>query len=206
MTLKILNLYAGIGGNRKLWDGDIEVTAVESNPDIAAVYKYYFPNDKIIIGDAHKFLLEHFNEFNFIWTSPPCPSHSDWRRLWTDAGKLTPIYPEMDLYQEILLLKHYFKGFWVVENVISYYEPLIKPSRIANHYIWSNFTVGDMGKVEKRGSREDRHYLAKRKGFMLPDWVKNKRQLLRNCCEPELGKHIFNMLPNRIKQKTLIEV
>lgn len=28
MTIKILNLYAGIGGNRKLWDGDIEVTAI----------------------------------------------------------------------------------------------------------------------------------------------------------------------------------
>ena len=34
--IKILNLYAGIGGNRRLWpDDEIEVTAVELNPKIA---------------------------------------------------------------------------------------------------------------------------------------------------------------------------
>lgn len=30
MTIKILNLYAGIGGNRRLWKGNIKVTAIES--------------------------------------------------------------------------------------------------------------------------------------------------------------------------------
>lgn len=28
--MKILNLYAGIGGNRKLWPDDHEITAVEN--------------------------------------------------------------------------------------------------------------------------------------------------------------------------------
>ena len=32
--MKILNLYAGIGGNRKLWK-DVQVTAVELNSEIA---------------------------------------------------------------------------------------------------------------------------------------------------------------------------
>ena len=36
--IKVLNLYAGIGGNRKLWK-DVEVTAVEINEEIAGVYK-----------------------------------------------------------------------------------------------------------------------------------------------------------------------
>ena len=36
--LKVLNLYAGIGGNRKLWE-NVEVTAVEIEPDIATVYQ-----------------------------------------------------------------------------------------------------------------------------------------------------------------------
>ena len=31
--MKVLNLYAGIGGNRKLWT-DVEITAVEYNQKI----------------------------------------------------------------------------------------------------------------------------------------------------------------------------
>ncbi|MBS3104967.1 DNA cytosine methyltransferase [Candidatus Woesearchaeota archaeon] len=79
--MKILNLYAGIGGNRKLWGGEIEVIAVEINPDIAKIYQDNFPNDKVIVGDAHAYLEEHFEEFDFIWSSPPCPSHSKIRRF-----------------------------------------------------------------------------------------------------------------------------
>ena len=40
--MKVLNLYAGIGGNRKLWT-DVEVTAVEIDPKRAEIYKHYFP-------------------------------------------------------------------------------------------------------------------------------------------------------------------
>lgn len=69
---KILNLYAGIGGNRKKWGDDYDITAVELNEEVANVYNRYFPNDKIIIGDAHEYLLKHVNEFDFIWASPPC--------------------------------------------------------------------------------------------------------------------------------------
>ena len=36
--IKVLNLYAGIGGNRKLWPSDkIEVTAVEYKQEIADI-------------------------------------------------------------------------------------------------------------------------------------------------------------------------
>ena len=47
--MKVLNLYAGIGGNRKLWE-DVEVTAVEYNKDIAAIYQDFFPKDKVVIS------------------------------------------------------------------------------------------------------------------------------------------------------------
>ena len=63
--LKVLNLYAGIGGNRKLWK-DVDVTAVENNPEIAKIYQDFFPNDKVIVTDAHKYLLEHFEEYNLF--------------------------------------------------------------------------------------------------------------------------------------------
>ncbi len=68
--MKVLNLYAGIGGNRKFWT-DCEVTAIEFREDIAKVYKEYFPNDTVVVADAHKYLLDHYKEFDFIWSSPP---------------------------------------------------------------------------------------------------------------------------------------
>jgi len=105
--LKVLNLYAGIGGNRKLWE-DVDVTAVELDPQIAKIYQDYFPNDKVIVGDAHQYLLDHYKEFDFIWASPPCPSHSKTR--FANQKQNKPIYPDMKLYQEILFLFNYFKG------------------------------------------------------------------------------------------------
>ena len=51
--IKVLNLYAGIGGNRKLWE-NVDVTAVEWKPEIAVIYQDFFPDDKVIITDAHK--------------------------------------------------------------------------------------------------------------------------------------------------------
>jgi len=69
--VKILNLYAGIGGNRKLWGDQHEVVAVEFDRSIAAVYADLFPKDKIVVGDAHEYLAQHFADFDFIWSSPP---------------------------------------------------------------------------------------------------------------------------------------
>ena len=51
MTTKVLNLYAGIGGNRKRWD-DVDVTAVEINDLRAEIYADEFPSDEVVIGDA----------------------------------------------------------------------------------------------------------------------------------------------------------
>lgn len=201
MTLKILNLYAGIGGNRKLWDGDIEVTAVENNESIALVYSYFFPKDKVIIGDAHEYLLKHFEEFDFIWSSPPCPTHSRVRKATTHQNK--PLYPSMILYEEILLLKGYFKGKWVVENVISWYEPLIKPYQFEEHYYWSNFVITGKSNANRchDGTIEE---LQKHKGFDLSKfkWLKDKVKVLRNCVNPETGLRIFN-LAFKNKQKVL---
>lgn len=70
--MKILNLYAGIGGNRKLWGDDYEITAVEFDPEIARAYQDRYPNDTVIVGDAKQYLLDHYKEFDFIWASPPC--------------------------------------------------------------------------------------------------------------------------------------
>jgi len=126
--MKVLNLYSGIGGNRKLWD-DVEVTAVEWDPKIAAIYQDFFPDDIMIITDAHSYLLEHFKEYDFIWSSPPCPTHSRLRTLMHGQKKNNQEYkyPDMKLYEEIIFLDNWFDGLYCVENVIGYYDPLIKP-------------------------------------------------------------------------------
>ncbi len=194
--MKILNLYAGIGGNRKLWGNEHEVTAVEYDPKIAAIYKDFFPNDNMHIGDAHEYLLEHFEEFDFIWASPPCPSHSKVR--FANLKQNKPIYPEMALYQEIIFLKHYFKGKFIVENVISFYDPLIKPYQVGKHYYWTNFPLTNVSKMDNKGRGmgrdENLEDLYKLKGFDLTKYQGiDKMKTIRNCVEPKEALHIFNM-------------
>jgi DNA (cytosine-5)-methyltransferase 1 len=198
--MKILNLYAGIGGNRKLWGDKHEVTAVEIDPMIAQIYQRFFPNDKMIVGDAHLHLLHHFEEYDFIWSSPPCPSHSRVRKATHQQNK--PIFPDMKLYEEILLLKHYFKGDWVIENVISFYKPLIKPFECGQHYYWSNFIIDNI-KIKSRMHNETIEELQKFKGFDLSeDHGIDKNKILRNCVEPEMALQIFKMA-FKDKQQTL---
>lgn len=199
-TLKILNLYAGIGGNRKLWPNEeIEVTAVEINPEIAKIYQDFFPNDKVIVADAHQYLLEHYKEFDFIWSSPPCPSHSRARFWGTKANTENSVYPEMGLYQEIIFLQNSCDCLWVVENTISYYKPLIKPFESGNHYFWSNFNITNLKKESRVMDGLDN--LQRAKGFIIKDKSIDKRKALRNCVEPELGLHIFNCA---FKEKQII--
>jgi len=211
--IKVLNLYAGIGGNRKLWE-DVDVTAVEIDPKIAKIYQDFFPNDKVIVGDAHKFLLEHFKEFDFIWSSPPCPTHSRVNTFLKGMGIYR--FPDMKLYEEIIFLQHYFKGNWVVENVISYYDPLIKPFKCNNHYYWSNFFIpfkeSKIRNIIKSSDRECKNpqegidYMQKEFGIDLSnlDIPKNmKEKVLNNCVQPDMGLFIFKCA-FKDKQKTLL--
>jgi DNA (cytosine-5)-methyltransferase 1 len=143
--IKVLNLYAGIGGNRKLWDTipgyEFEITAVEFDPKIAAIYKSFFPNDTVIVGDAHQYLIDHYKEYSdgFIWASPPCPTHSQVNHFLNAQGVIR--YPDMSLWQEIIFLQYFCKGLYCIENVKSYYDPLIKPQISGRHYFWANFKV-----------------------------------------------------------------
>jgi len=192
--MKVLNLYAGIGGNRKLWK-DVDVTAVELNPKIAKIYQDFFPQDKVIVADAHAYLLEHYKDYDFIWSSPPCQSHSSFRKnICVRFRGTKAVYPEMTLYQEVLFLQHHAECKWVVENVKPYYTPLIEPTAaLQRHLFWSNFDIEDR-EFEKDNIRTAQiPDLQKKYGFDLSGHkISNKRQVLRNCIEPELGLHILN--------------
>ena len=139
--MKILNLYACLGGNRYKWDEitDVEVTAVEWDEELAKLYQERFPNDTVVVGDAHQYLLDHYKEFDLIWSSPPCPTHS--RLAISNKNKIKMKFPDMRLYEEILFLKHFYTGKFVVENVIPYYEPLIPAQKRHRHLYWTNFNL-----------------------------------------------------------------
>jgi DNA (cytosine-5)-methyltransferase 1 len=141
---KILNLYACLGGNRAKWDevaDNLEITAVELDPEAARLYQERFPNDKVIVADAHQYLLDHYKEFDFIWSSPPCPSHSKARFWGSKGGQCNVIYPDMSLYQEIIFLQNYFNGKYCVKNVTPYYDPLILAQKRGRHLYWTNFNL-----------------------------------------------------------------
>ena len=195
---KVLNLYAGIGGNRKKWT-NVKVTAVEYNQEIADIYKDMFPNDTVIVGDANQYLLEHYKEFDFIWSSPPCQSHSKVRMMASKGGSYAPVMPDLTLYSEILFLQHFADCKWVVENVKPYYKALIPPTQIlGRHHIWANFDIPfaklDDGLNHNERSRHEQGVFDLRK-YKIKH---RKDQLIRNAVNPDLGRHVLKsaILPN----------
>ncbi len=98
----------------------------------------------------------------------------------------------MALWQEIIFLKGYFKGKWVVENVKPYYTPLIPATfELQRHLFWANFVVP----LVKFGKSDIRHKnkISDFDGYevVAVSKIKNKRQALRNCVEAEVGEHIL---------------
>ena len=196
--MKALNLYAGLGGNRKLWE-NVNVTAIELDPKIASVYQRLNPNDNVVITDAHEYLLNHYQEFDFIWSSPPCQSHS---KMIRSGRNRKPRYPDMQIYEEILFLKHNFKGDWVVENVIPYYKPFMEPKKLGRHLFWANFQIYNFKAPEFKDFINRQNLTAKKE---LQEWLgihyeENiyyggnhcPTQILRNCVHPDMGLHVFN--------------
>lgn len=197
--IKVLNLYAGLGGNRKHWK-DVEVTAVEYSQEIADIYKELYPDDQVIVTDAHQYLLDHYLGFDFIWLSTPCQSHS---RMIRSGRNRKPRYPDFRLYEEIVFLKYNFKGHWVSENVIPYYDVLIPFKKIGRHAFWSNFPITDMIEVPEFKNMMNRQNLTAKQE--LQNWLgihyeKNiyyegnhcPTQVLRNCVHPLIGQHVMN--------------
>ena len=179
--MKVLNLYAGIGGNRALWK-DCEVTAVEINPKWAGMYKDKFPNDEVIVADAHEYLLKNHKDFDFIWSSPPCQTHSR-ANYFTQHIRKEQVYPDMKLYQEIIFLQHFSECKWVVENVIPFYTELIPAQKIGRHLFWSNFVIpkikqpkDDIGRMNGKEQKASKKHITE-----------------RNAVNSELGLHIFNI-------------
>jgi DNA (cytosine-5)-methyltransferase 1 len=205
--MKILNLYCGIGGNRKLWD-NVDVTAVEYNKELADVYKNIFTKDNVVIDDAINYLMKHWREFDFIWASPPCQTHSKMRYLASKKGDYETKIPDMSLYSLIIFLKHFCKDKkWVVENVVPYYEPLIKPTiKLDRHLFWANFEISfkEFEKPEVKHNQvtgKTSRYGITLEGIKLKH---RKDQIIRNCVNPELGLHILDCSKIKVQNELLV--
>ncbi|MDE0001978.1 MAG: DNA cytosine methyltransferase [Rhodospirillaceae bacterium] len=215
---RILNLYAGIGGNRKHWGGEHEITAVERDREVAGIYAELYPSDNLVIGDAHEYLKDHYADYDIVWSSPPCPTHSQIRYFTMVSCKARnralPKYPDMRLYAEVLFLRYHAtpNGIqWLVENVVPYYPPLIPPSAaLGKHMVWTSNPISDWSQPSKSNIRWDQMSRDK-----LIDWLEypevvpymtrgvyKDRQALRNCVHPRAGLHALNELLH-CRQSTL---
>ena len=218
---KILNLYACLGGNRYKWDEvakeagiEIEVTAVEWDEELARLYQERFPNDIVIVADAHQYLLDHYKKFDFIWTSPPCPTHSRFNVSMKTKREMK--YPDMKLYEEILLLDNFFEGKYVVENVIPYYEPLIPAKQRDRHLYWTNFNLPNNlnGRKNPDFSRV-KDVVGVMSEFHDYDFRKYKgeqrlNKIARNLVDYEAGKTILEtalgLQKNKTNQSTIFDI
>tara|TARA_R110000782_G_scaffold263749_1_gene356570 strand:+ start:39 stop:704 length:666 start_codon:yes stop_codon:yes gene_type:complete len=208
--MKILNLYACLGGNRYKWDEvtDIEVTAVELDPELARLYQERFQNDKVIVEDAHQYLLDHYKEFDFIWSSPPCPTHSVTNHFLNAQGIVR--YPDMNLYQEIIFLDTFFKGKYCIENVKPYYEPLVAAKKRDRHLYWTNFNLPNILSdrqappiTANKARRKTQHFdLCKFHDIDLSNYKGSQDlgKVARNLVDYEAGKTILETACGIIKQ------
>ena len=195
--MKILNLYACLGGNRYKWDevaDNLEITAVELDPELARMYQERFPKDLVIVADAHQYLLDHYKEFDFIWSSPPCPTHSKAR--FAGYSESHPVYANMNLYQEIILLDNSFKGKYVVENVVPYYQPLIIAKKRGRHLYWTNFNLPNILSDRKSIGMESKGEINQWCEFHDYDFwsykgTQRKDKVARNLVDYEAGRTIL---------------
>jgi DNA (cytosine-5)-methyltransferase 1 len=215
---KVLNLYACLGGNRYKWDEvaeeagiDMQVIAVELDHELARLYQERFPNDTVIVADAHQYLLDHYKEFDFIWTSPPCPTHSRARYWGFGANGKKPIYPDMKLYEEIIFLEHHFKGFYVVENVKPYYEPMLNPIERDRHLYWTNFNLPNiLSNRNNSGCLNQKSVMQDLCDFHDYDFRRyNGEQrvlkIARNLVDYEAGRTIFETALGIIRKKDVTQ-
>lgn len=96
-------------------------------------------------------------------------------------------------------------GKWVVENVQSYYDPLIMPQIIDRHYFWSNFYIPrteTSRSYNVTNATKEEH--AEHFAIQLPEGTINQRKLLRNAVDPRIGLHVLRAAQHELTQQPLV--
>lgn len=222
--MRILNLYAGIGGNAKLWrqtakqyNQDIFITHVEINPLLCKELRLLFPDDVVLNIDANDYLEylaqnDMLNDYDIIWSSPPCQTHSRMNRInskkYHKSSYIDPSY-----IQQIILLKYNYDGCYFVENVSPYYGVLFDGVQIGRHIIWSNIDVKDLSyNISNKKNLFDLtleelqiEYGIKLTQNIYLDYPNSHcpKQVYRNAVHPQLGALLLDRFLNRSRQSTL---
>lgn len=220
--MKILNLFAGIGGNRINWKNH-EIIAIEYEPKIASWYQFNFPQDKIIISDVYKFLNDINNhnllkDIDFVWASPPCITHTMLPKNTHNKHIIHRKIPDMTgIYGLYIFLSNISSNFnkklkFVIENIKPWYKPLIKPTvALERHYFWSNFHIPSK-KFVKPYAHLNKSYadltiteMLSFLPFSLPPFkISNKTQILHNCVNFEVAEYILNCIQAKRSLKNFI--
>jgi len=216
----LLNAYAGIGGNT--WNLDrnkYNITHVEWNEEIAQANRELNPLDKVIQADAKDFLQLNYQDYDYIWASPPCPSHSSIAKAGAKNGQYNAKMPDMDLYSIIIFLDEYFEGQWTVENVQPFYERLDKQerekarrrqtvippaSKSSRHLFWSSHEIPETSVKRSGFNKKNNKEILEWLGIEVDQKFDSveKRKVLRNCVHPKIGEAIIQS--RKVKQQKLI--
>lgn len=93
----------------------------------------------------------------------------------------------------------------MIENVKPYYTPFVNPTiELERHLFWSNFVINKF-KLEDT-NRKHRNIEAGTVvyGFNISTYkVNNKRAVLRNCVNPDLGLYIFEQAQGIIRNEKI---
>jgi len=216
---EVLNAWAGIGGNTHNWNRDkYNVTHIEINEEIAEANRNLHPNDEVIESDAVEYIRRNYRKFDYIWASPPCPSHSSIGKAGAKNNQYLAKMPDMNLYSVIIFLNEYFEGNWTVENVKPFYKRLDKQERekararqtvipaaqeSSRHLFWSSHDVPETFISRSNLNQANNTELMDWLGIQLDRSFETveKRKVLRNCVHPKIGEAILKS--RKVKQQKL---
>ena len=105
----------------------------------------------------------------------------------------------MKLYEEIILLNKFYKGYYCIENVIPYYNPLIPGKQRGRHLYWTNFRLPNILSERKSPEMKGKGSIDRFSKFHNYDFYKYKGKqhrgkLSRNLVDFEAGKTILETL------------
>jgi len=217
----ICNAFGGVGANTHNWSRDKhDITHIEYNKEIARCNEQLHPEDTVVVEDAIIHLENNWDQYDYIWASPPCPSHSSIRKAGAKKGQYTAKMPDMDLYSVIVFLDEFFQGEFTVENVKPYYKRLDKQERekirnrqtvippaseTSRHLFWSSHEVPEVRLPTQNIHHGNHSDMTEWLGIPeLNDYTfqsVEKRKVLRNCVHPKIGEAILKS--KNVKQQKL---